>query len=682
MKITTKALVKERDNWGSIEELNPLLGTVKQGEFTVKEARQAGFICRPARPDRECWEQYQIDRHADACRRSFHIYDATARLYQYFLRLPVDGLYQEKQFNAGLGGHDCEVWREGHLRDIFDPSLDIERHPRHLIIGTKFVKVLTLKTLPERSEPDFLRPLRLVAGHYYLCLEWHQYELAEARKILKTCKDAHHDAETQMGAEKPDEEMKDAERKASVAEINEGQALLKEGARLGQMSLTAVCFGDSLQEAEATATTLAAAANGVDITLHGETRGSLAAYLATIPGNQKLNFHYLKALDLTMVDFSFIFANATGNQRNDHLRADCLIKLETEQKTSYAFNTHYGDIGHSVITGLTGSGKSFLVNTIIYSLQKYNPFVLILDWGGSYEGLVRHLGGRHTNLARGALNPFACGNDPSDIEFLTLWTRVLLEQDAEPLTLDEQLFLREDIAWLKGKGYRTIEPLNGKLPMKLRHRLDYWLARYGTWLTRSEDEARLQDLDCYDFVGLENHKNLAEPFVLDLFHRATKVIRNPEIGTKLKAIFVDEAWAFLRNPLFLDYLREFPKTLRKHQGMITFSTQSLVDVKGSDIAQVIVECCPTKLFLHNPQLDFDLYSGVFHLNKTEVEMIPKLKPKQQFLLHRPDEVKVLNLKVPDTWKALFGTSPYEIEKRRKLMEEHGNEWLEKLAVRA
>ena len=75
------------------------------------------------------------------------------------------------------------------------------------------------------------------------------------------------------------------------------------------------------------------------------------------------------------------------------------------------------------------------------------------------------------------------------------------------------------------------------------------------------------------------------------------------------------------------------------------STQSLDELRRSDLLDVIIKSCPTKLFLANPDMDRELYRRQFHLNENEIELISTLIPKQQFLIKTPELAKVANL----TW---------------------------------
>ena len=65
-------------------------------------------------------------------------------------------------------------------------------------------------------------------------------------------------------------------------------------------------------------------------------------------------------------------------------------------------------------------------------------------------------------------------------------------------------------------------------------------------------------------------------------------------------LIVDEGWLALDDEGFSSQLREWLKTLRKFNVAVVFATQSLADVARSSIAPALIESCPTRIFLPNP----------------------------------------------------------------------------------
>jgi len=129
----------------------------------------------------------------------------------------------------------------------------------------------------------------------------------------------------------------------------------------------------------------------------------------------------------------------------------------------------------------------------------------------------------------------------------------------------------------------------------------------------------------------------------------------------------------LKNPSIQRYVVEALKTWRKHNAAMILSTQSLDELKRSDILDVIIESCSTKIFLANPDMDRDLYRRQFHLNETEVALVSNLIPKQQFLIKTPELSKVANLHVDPKSYWLYTNDPYDNKKRKDAFDALGFE---------
>ena len=95
---------------------------------------------------------------------------------------------------------------------------------------------------------------------------------------------------------------------------------------------------------------------------------------------------------------SFVFALDTGERVSPYLGEAALAIFETPHSTPYAFNLHVQDVGHTLVLGATGSGKSFLLNFLVTHAQKYEPLTVILDLGHSYRKLAGLLHGRYLEV--------------------------------------------------------------------------------------------------------------------------------------------------------------------------------------------------------------------------------------------------------------------------------------------
>ena len=138
-----------------------------------------------------------------------------------------------------------------------------------------------------------------------------------------------------------------------------------------------------------------------------------------------------------------------------------------------------------------------------------------------------------------------------------------------------------------------------------------------------------------------------------MLHRASNEICDPEKLGTFKVFLLDEAWLFMQNETIRNYIVQAQKTWRKHEAAMILATQSLKELQESGMLHIVSECCPTKIFLANPDMDRDHYREAFHLNDTELDLIAGLVPPGQMLIRKAQSSKKVHLNV-DSMIALDG----------------------------
>jgi type IV secretion system protein TrbE len=553
--------------------------------------------------------------------------------------------------------------------------------PSHLQVGSEFVKVLTLKDLPSQTKANLLGGIGDVDGEFIVVSEFQLLSQAENEKKFKLAKRL---ARSIKPAK--DGDLKDKSRDAAMRDLDAGQEKLYEGARLGMFSLSVVVHGADLATVNRVASELQSNMNTKDCRLTAETLDQIPAYLACVPGNYKFQFRDdLFFFSSCWADMSFACGTDSGEFTNQHLRAEYLALMETRNKSLYGFNLHYLDVGHSLVIGRTGSGKSFSLNWIITNAQKYRPYTLIFDLGGSFESVTRLFGGSYFRLnadqvddgrAPFSMNPFAVDPTPRNLDFLALFVRVLLEQDDEPLTPEEDLDVYRqirDMYVIPDARLHRLGTVAHSLLARLARRLEKWVeGGQFSWLFDNElDTVSIADFQCFDFQGMGNYPKLLEPLLLYILHRADGFILNQSERVRLKTFFIDEAWVFLRNKRVRSYVTEALKTWRKHNAAVVLSTQSIDELRKSEILDVILESCATRIFLANPTMDEEQYQEQFKLNATEVKLISRLVPKREMLIKTPDRAKVVVLQVDRKSYYLYANSPLDNARRTEAFERYG-----------
>jgi type IV secretion system protein VirB4 len=573
--------------------------------------------------------------------------------------------------------------------DYYLPESAIECHRGHLRVDDYYVKVLTLKEPSAQSFPLIFKRLLEVEANYYVVTEWKKEDSGKTRRAIQAKRRHFHNtkrsfmSQVNLNDAAPQDVLLDDSKESQVRELGEGiKEIELHGNYFGHFSLTVVVYDLDLAKLDRVCANFYKVFSVHDAQLYEEKYNLLNAFLAAVPGNHVFNLRTLYLLNTNYADFSFLFTLHCGQPRNAHLRQEYLAVLETNHHTPYFLNLHYRDVAHTMILGRTGAGKSFLLNFLITNLQKYAPHTFIFDLGGSFENITQLFGGSYVRVGLESedfkINPFSLPPTKENLDFLALFLKVLIQGqkagEFDPAT-ERDLYHQVENLYSIDPALRTLGVLANTLGRDISGRLAKWTrgGQFGFLFDNAEDTISFSRFQCFDFQAMSQYPELLEPLLFYILHRANAVIADRKITSVFKAFFIDEAWVFLKNPSIQRYVVEALKTWRKHNAAMVLSTQSLDELKRSDILDVIIESCATKIFLANPDMDRELYRRQFHLNETEVDLISNLVPKQQFLIKTPELAKVANLNVDPKSYWLYTNDPYDNKKRKEAFETYGLE---------
>jgi type IV secretion/conjugal transfer VirB4 family ATPase len=573
--------------------------------------------------------------------------------------------------------------------DYYVCESHLECHRGHLRLDDYYVKVLTLKEPSAQSFPLILHRLFEVGANYYVVTEWKKEDSGKTRRLIQAKRRHFHNtkhsffSQVNLNDAPQRDVLTDDSKESQVRELGDAvQQIELQGNYFGQFSLTVVIYDLDPAKVDRACAEFYKVFSVHDAQLYEEKYNLLNAFLAAVPGNYAFNLRYLYLLNTNYADFSFLFTLYCGEPRNRQLRQEYLAVLETNHHTPYFLNLHYRDVAHTMVLGRTGAGKSFLLNFLITNLQKYAPYTFIFDLGGSFESLTHLFGGSYVQVGLESqsfkINPFSLAPTKENFDFLALFLKVLMQGsgagEPDPAT-ERDLYHQIENLYAVDPALRTLSVLSNILGHGMAERLAKWTrgGQFGFLFDNAEDTISFSRFQCFDFQKMSQYPELLEPLLFYILHRANAVIADREIGSAFKAFFIDEAWVFLKNPSIQRYVVEALKTWRKHNAAMVLSTQSLDELRRSDILDVIIESCATKIFLANPDMDRDLYRRQFHLNENEVELIAGLIPKQQFLIKTPELAKVANLTVDPKSYWLYTNDPYDNRKRKEAFEQYGFE---------
>ncbi len=545
----------------------------------------------------------------------------------------------------------------------------LECYRDHLRLGNHFVKVLVMKEPPARTFAHMLQEIYEIPGNVLLVSEWQREPNERVRRLLQSKRRHYHVTKSSLLAHVGTEPMRAGDMlvdDSAVATIADLGACLTEmevqGEHFGRYSLTLIAHDPDLAKVDQTVAAAIKTASRFDATLVVEDYNALNAWLATILGNTAYNLRRLLVSSGNYADLSCLFNLDAGQPTNPHLDREYLAVFETEHRTPYLYNLHVDDVGHTLVLGSTGAGKSFLCAFLLAHAQRYDPITTVFEIGGSYRALTHWCDGGYVRIGLNhsdvPINPFTLPPTPENLHFLCSFVRVLIQSQGQyTMTLhdDRDLFEQVQSLYVLDPEQRRLLTLSNILPRHLSQALRRWVqgGPYGALFDHPTDALTFRRFQTFDFQGLDQYPVLLEPLLFYVLHRARMSVHYTTDGMTgrrpLRLLLCDEAWRFVRDPTIKAYLTEMLKTGRKNNTAVLLATQSSEDFASTAMLDVVNESSPTKLFLANPGAHAPTYQTLFALNDAEMSLLAALRPRQQFLLKRPGLAKVLNLHVdPDT----------------------------------
>ena len=425
---------------------------------------------------------------------------------------------------------------------------------------------------------------------------------------------------------------------------------------------------------------------GRDFTCMPEGVNAIEAWLGSLPGHAYANVRQPPVSTLNLAHMIPLSAVWAGPARDEHFKAPPLFFGKTEGSTPFRFSLHVGDVGHTLIVGPTGAGKSVLLSLMAMQFRRYrHNQIFAFDFGGSIRTAALACGGDWHDLGGSlsagsehsvSLQPLARIDDPFERAWAAEWVIAILAKEGVTISPTAKEHVWSALTSLASSPVQE-RTITGLAVLLQSTALKQALQPYcvggpsGRLLDAEGEQLGFASVQAFETEGLIGAA--AAPAVLTyLFHRI-----EGRLDGRPTLLIIDEGWLVLDDPAFAQQLREWLKTLRKKNASVVFATQSLSDIDGSNIAPAIVESCPTRIFLPNERAIEPQITAIyrrFGLNDRQIEIIARATPKRDYYCQSRRGNRLFELGLgPVALAFCAASSKSDHAAIERLLAEHGRE---------
>lgn len=415
----------------------------------------------------------------------------------------------------------------------------------------------------------------------------------------------------------------------------------------GEHHITIMCIADSKKELDTYSSEAVVAFANFGANAVREQINMQAAFWSQLPGNFEYIVRKSTINTLNLASFAS-FHNYPAGMAKDNFWGDAVSVFNTTSGTPFFFSFHVRDVGHTMIIGPTGAGKTVLLNFLAAQAQKFRPRTFFFDKDRGAEIFIRAIGGQYMVIdpaKNSGFNPFQLNDSPSNRSFLVDWLKTLVSVNNEIITAEEIATITSavDGNYKLPKEKRQISNISAffgiETPGSIASRLRMWHSG-GSRAKIFDNEKDSIDFNSARSFGFEMGELLKDkvtmaPALLYLFHRINMSLD----GTKTMVV-LDEAWALIDNPIFAPRIKDWLKVMRKLNAFVVFATQSVEDAAKSQISDTLVQQTSTQIYLPNLKAT-DVYRKVFMLSEREFLLVKTTDPSSRFFLVKQDNAGVV-----------------------------------------
>ncbi len=591
-------------------------------------------------------------------------------------------------------------------------------------VGGEHVRVVAVQGYPNATRPGLADPLTRLPFPYRWSVRFLPFSPATATKVIGKAQLGWFQKRRGAGDWVRDmaskEKRQETEMDLAFQDAGASRMVLDAGAararntggelRFGHLTACAVVMADDPRSANERAAALLKAVRDLGFTGRVEDVNAVDAFLGSLPGHGHANLRRPVLSTDNVVDVLPLTAPWGGHREVPSglfpPHSPPLLWARTDGSTPFRLCLHEGDVGHTLVVGATGAGKSVLVGLLLAQWRRYaGARTVTFDVGYSHYVSGRAMGAAHYDLA----GPLAAGTPvemqplrdvdrPEVRTWAVDWVESLVELQGERLSPDERGRLAHAVGLLADSPPedRTLTALLVGLGSERLRALvrPYTLeGPYGQLFDADRDSfgsasgpggagegasgVRHQVVELSHLVGMSDR--VLVPALTYLFRRVEE-----SLDGSPTLIVIEEAWAALMHGRFAVRLRQWLLTLRKRNAAVVVVAHSPAQFRDPAVkgAQLLVESCPTRIFLPNPDAAEPDTAALYRwlgLNEAEVAQLARARKKRDYYVRSPSGARLFDLALGPLEMAFLGTLPGRsaddtVREAARLAEAEGERW--------
>jgi type IV secretion system protein VirB4 len=545
-------------------------------------------------------------------------------------------------------------------------------------LGGKHLKILSVRSFVAATEPGLLDALnrlpvsyRWVSRFLPLDREAARRELEKIRKrwfskrkgLMTLLREALFREEAALQDNDAANQAGDAD--AALQELG------ADAVAAGFATLVIVVAEDTEAQADAALRLIRQTTDGLGFVTEVETVNAVEAWLGSLPGSAYADVRRPILLSPSLAHLLPTSAVWAGPEGTAHLRAPPLMLAATDGATPFRLSLHVGDVGHALVVGPTGAGKSVLLATLAAQWLRYpGAQVYVFDKGRSSRATILGLGGDFFDLgaegerAGGGLGfqPLADIDGPLERAWAQDWLLgvIAAANVAVSPELRLELWRALDLLGERPRADRTLS-LFAALAQdaRLRAALEPFThaGPHGRLLDGDATTLGYGAIQAFEMEALLKRPAAAAAVLPVIFH-----LLETRFDGRPTLLVLDEAWLFLRDALFAGQIEAWLKTLRKRNVAVVFASQELADVERSPIASTVLEACATRIYLPNDRAREPRTRAFYEacgLNERQIELIAQATPKQDYYVVSREGARLIDLGLGPATLAFVGAGSVE-----------------------